>query len=355
MTLEDPRVRRSSTAALTFLAAVGAAPSAFAQQAPTGAPPPEAKVLVEAPKSDFEAPKKEKKVDGTSVSASAGGLLTTGNSRLLAISGNGVYETRFNANGIGASVLGNYGRGAASLGDKVETTAENVQGRVRYDRFLIEDLALFLINTGRHDRFQGLDFRYNLDPGAKYLFLDRAASTLWAELGYDFQYDVRRNADRTVLDADKKPVIDPATGQPERLDRTAADHSIRAFVGHKHGFNKEVTLSLGVEYLQSIVEVTRYRVNGDALFAAKVAGGLAVGVGLSARFDHHPLPGKEKLDTATTLSLIYSFSDAAAPAAKTCPCPEPAPASLQEPPVPPVPPPPAPPPPAGPPSSNPTP
>jgi putative salt-induced outer membrane protein YdiY len=314
--------RRGALTAVSFCAVLGVHGRALAQQAPTGAPPPDAKAVVEAPK-EGEAPKIAKKVDGTTISVSAGGLLTTGNSRLVALSGNGVYETRWNDNGFGASLMGNYGQGAPG-GGEVHVTTENVQGRLRYDRYVVDEFALFLINTGRHDRFQGLDFRYNLDPGAKYLFIPEATRALWVELGYDFQYDVRRDGDRTVLDANKNPVLD-ANGQPQLLDKTATDHSIRAFVGHKHGFNKEVTLALGLEYLQSVVDVDRYRINADALLAAKIGGGLAVGVGFSARFDHQPLPGKEKLDTSTALSLIYAFTDAPEDEKKTCPCPEPPP------------------------------
>src|SRR5450432_4136579 len=90
-------------------------------QTPTGAPPPDAKPLVETPK-ETDAPKIEKKVDGTSVSVSAGGLLSTGNSRLLALSGNGIFEKRFDNNGIGASLIGNYGQGAPG-GASVQVTA----------------------------------------------------------------------------------------------------------------------------------------------------------------------------------------------------------------------------------------
>src|SRR5262249_52437245 len=148
----------------------------------------------------------------------------------------------------------------------------------------------------RHDRFQGLDFRYNLDPGVKYLFVREKASTLWGELGYDFQYDIRRDEDLIQRDA---------TGAVTAvLDKTQTDHSIRAFAGFKHAFNEEVTLSTGVEYLQSLVETDRSRLNFDALFAAKVGGGLALGLGFGARYDNAPLPGKEKLDTSTTVSLI---------------------------------------------------
>lgn len=62
------------------------------------------------------------------------------------------------------------------------------------------------------------------------------------------------------------------------------------------------------------------------MFAAKVGGGLSVGLGFSARYDADPLPGKEKLDTATTLNLIYALSTIKEPEPpKTCPCPEPPP------------------------------
>src|SRR5438067_587913 len=92
-----------------FVAA--AAHAQDAPPAPTGAPPPDAKALVDAPKA-ADAPVIAEKLDGTSVSLSAGGVLTSGNSRLLAMSGSGAYETRFANNGFGASLLGNYGQGA---------------------------------------------------------------------------------------------------------------------------------------------------------------------------------------------------------------------------------------------------
>jgi putative salt-induced outer membrane protein len=296
-----------STLTSVLLVSVGA----LAQAAePTGAPPPEAEALVATPAATAAAPTKEETLDGTTVSLSAGGMMTTGNSRQLALTANGAVETRFDANGVGFSLLANYARGAAE-GEPVEVTAENIQGRLRYDRYLIDRLSLFLINTARRDRFQGLDLRYNLDPGVKYLFVQEPATALWGELGYDFQYDVRRDEARVVLDADDNPVIDPATGEPELLDKTATDHSSRAFVGFTHAFNAEVTLATGVEYLQSFVESERARVNFDALLAAQVGAGLAFGVGVGARYDNAPLPGKEKLDTTTTVSLIYAFSSVA--------------------------------------------
>jgi putative salt-induced outer membrane protein len=297
-----------------FSLALGA--SGAAAQDTMGAPPPDASAMVSAPKAAGDEPKLDNPADGTTASLSAGGQGSTGNSRLFAATINGTVDTRWQDNGFGAGVLGNYGRGSPP-GKPIATTAENVQGRLRYDRYLIDQMSVFLLNTGRHDRFQGIDFRYNLDPGAKYLFLKNAGTSLWVEAGYDLQYDIRRDDALMVMGA--------------MLDKTDLDHSARLFAGAKHAFNDKVTFATGVEFLQSFVHGSHNRLNFDALLAAGLGAGFSVGVGFSARYDHAPLPGKHRLDTATTVSLIFAFSDVGKPPeAPSCPCPA-------EPPAPPAP------------------
>jgi hypothetical protein len=304
---------------------------------PNGAPPPDATVLVAAPVVP-KAAAIDKGPTGTTIALSAGGQEVTGNSRLLAVSGNAVYTRRWDHDAFGASIIGNYGQGAPP-GSAIVETAENVQGRLRYDRYVLKHMSLFLIATGRHDRFQGLDFRLNIDPGVKYLFLDEKTTSLWGELGYDLQYDIRRDDALGVEDAMGNPVINPATGLQEELPKTATDHSGRLFVGFRHAFNEAVVLSWGMEYLQSLLASTEHdsRFNYDALFAAKVGKGLSVGFGISARYDAHPLPGKVDMDTSTTVSLIYGFTNYGEP-------PKPPPPVCAPPPPPPSPPPPPPPP-----------
>jgi putative salt-induced outer membrane protein len=260
-----------------------------------GLPPPEATAVVQAPKAFPEEPKLERKLDGTMISIAAGGQHATGNSQLLALSVNGSFETRWHGNAVGLSLLANYGESAPPEADTVATT-ENIQGRVRYDRYLIDRASLFVINTLRHDRFQGVDLRYNLDPGFKYLLLKVATSSLWAEAGYDFEYDVRRDDARLVEGG-------------FLLDKTSSDHSLRAFGGFRHAFNAEVSLSSGAEYLQSIVAARQFRLNYDLLFSAKVSAALALGFAFNLRYDHSPLPDKRPIDTSTTISLIYAFSN----------------------------------------------
>ncbi|HEX3597670.1 MAG TPA: DUF481 domain-containing protein [Polyangiaceae bacterium] len=305
---------------------------AFADDATMGAPPADATALVEAPKLAEDAPKAEAPKRETTATVSAGGQFSSGNSKLIAATVNGKFEMRRDKDGFGAALLANYGEGAPP-GQPVETTAQNLQGRLRYDRYLLDSTSLFLIGTGRHDRFQGLDFRLNIDPGAKYLFVNTDSTSFWVELGYDFQYDIRRD---DALQPD--PMVAP-------LGKHGTDHSARLFFGFKHAFNKEVTFATGVEYLQSLVEGSRARLNYDALFAANVGAGLALGLGFSARYDHDPLPEKKNLDTATTVSIIYSFSEvptappaaAAAPAAAPPPpTPTPAPVPVPAPAPPPL-------------------
>ncbi|HEX4448703.1 MAG TPA: DUF481 domain-containing protein [Polyangiaceae bacterium] len=325
---------RASRATLVVASCFATAvlPLAFASnasaQSATGAPPADATALVAAPKDNVTAPTPDKPSSGTNISLSAGGQLATGDSRLLAMTANGALDSRWGSDGVGLSILGNYGESATPGNAIVETTA-NVQGRVRYDRYLIDQLSLFLINTGRNDRFQGLDFRYNLDPGAKYLFFNAATNALWIEAGYDFQYDVRRDDAR---------VQSVAMGAPPLplLAKHEVDHSMRLYAGFKHSFNEEVTLSTGVEYIQSFTDTKHQWLNYDLLFAAKIGAGLAIGLGFNARYDSAPLPEKKNLDTATTLSLIYAFSDAAPPkpadAPLPVPCPPPPPAPEAAPP-----------------------
>jgi putative salt-induced outer membrane protein YdiY len=310
-------------------AALSLSRSARADEPALGAPPPETTAAVAAPKANEDVPKIEAPTDETNVTLSAGGQLSTGNSRMVAATANGKFAMRRGADAFGAGLLGNYGESAAP-GQSLQVTTENIQGRLRYDRFLVDRMSLFLIGTGLHDRFQGLQARINVDPGAKYLFVHTGASALWGELGYDFQYDYRLASARVEKDSMGVTELD-ASGNPLLLDKTHVDHSARLFVGLKHAFNKEVSFTTGFEYLQSCVHSTRYRFNYDALFAANVGGGLSLGLGFTAHYDHDPLPTKKDLDTTTTINLIYSLTEASKPGVSPPPAPVPEPAPVPAP------------------------
>ncbi len=285
----------------------------------TGQAPDEAKALV-TQQGETAAPDLTRPHEGTSASVSAGGQAASGNAQLFAATANGTFDMRRGMHGFGASLLGNYAEGAPP-GQSMQRTTQNLQGRARYDLYFLEEASGFLILTGRNDYFQGVDFRLNIDPGVKYLFLDSPKTKLWAEAGYDFQYQINNDDARVLMNAAGTPLSLPYVPTIYVLDKTWTDNSTRLFAGFKEAFNEEVTLSAGLEYLQSVEDATRYRVNLDALVAAKVGGGLSLGLGFSARYDHDPLPGKQTTDTATTLSLIYAFSALPEAPKPPCPCP----------------------------------
>jgi len=272
---------------------------------PLGAPPPDPTALVTAPAArDVPAAYKRVPTTTTTATVSAGGQATTGNAKMLAATVNAKFDLRRANDGFGASLLANYGQSevqGTQTGEHV--TTQNIEGRLRYDRYFGERFSVFGIVTGRNDRFQGLAFRLNLDPGAKYLFVADDRTTLWGELGYDYEFAYRLDSSSVDLDPP--------------IHRKVADHSMRAFVGLKHAFNKEVTLATGLEWLQGFVKSTEdhldfdTRLNFDALLAANLGAGLAIGVGFTALWTDNPLPGKTGLDTTSTVSVIYSMASAA--------------------------------------------
>jgi putative salt-induced outer membrane protein len=344
------------------------ATSVLAQTPPigTGAPPTDLAATVTAPKGPGDGPKPyELSVDSTDAALSAGGQFATGNSRQFAATALGKFNIRRGANAFGASLLGNYAEafvvptstvpGTPAEPGSWQRSTENLQGKLRYDRYLSRSTSLFVQVTGTHDAFQAITFRLNADPGVKYLFVNDESVRLWGEAGYDFQFDDNFTAADGIEQAGSSgPALD-ANGLPYVIARTDTIESSRLFAGFHYAFNKEVQLNLGLEYLQGFggsgggnpaipagytaatvdavpISLTASRVNVDALLAAHVGAGLSIGVGFTAKYNSAPLPGKVDLDTSGTLALIYAFSSPAAKSA-TCPCPPDAPAPPPPPPV----------------------
>ncbi len=227
---------------------------------------------------------------------SAGGLLATGNSRSTAATAAGKLRLRRAANQYSASVAGNYARAASAPDAPMETSVENLQGRVRYDRFLSDSWSVFVAESARRDRFQGLALRLNFDPGLAYYFFDYEKHRLFAELGYDLQYDVRR--DDTIAES----ALDGVD-----VDKTEVRHSGRAFLGYDNKLNSAVSFSTGLEYIQAVTEAENWRVNWDVGLTSSISESFSLATTFSLRFDNNPLPGVEKTDTTTAVSLVYTL------------------------------------------------
>ena len=240
--------------------------------------------------------KKDSANDATEAKIQAGGLSASGNSRSLALTSMGTVRARRGANEFSAAAAANYGRSASKATDPVQTTIENYQGKLRYDRFVSDPLALFSSLSGRRDRFQGLDLRLNLDPGLAYYFVQNPKHQLWSEAGYDLQYDIRRDE-----------AIASALALGTRLGKAKTRHSARLFAGYRNSLNEAVTFNTGVEYLQGLPDTQFWRLNWDVGLTAALAAKFSLATTFSLRYDNQPLSGIKSTDTLTAINLVYQL------------------------------------------------
>ncbi|PRP97696.1 hypothetical protein ENSA5_32030 [Enhygromyxa salina] len=245
--------------------------------------------------------------DATEFDIALGGIFNTGNSTSLAFTGLSNFRLRRTIHQFGASLAGNYGAsGSDTPPPKYDTDTGNVQGLVRYDVFFAKRWTAFVQATGRHDTFQGLDFRMNVDPGFAFYALNKTDHRLWFEAGYDFQYDLRTDAALPVVDENGDPVLD-MNGEQERLDKFQLNHAVRLFAGYSNKLSERVGFDTGLEYLQSVIDPQRLRLNYLASLNTQLVERLSFAVTFTLRYENQPLPNVVKLDTITSFQLAYRF------------------------------------------------
>jgi putative salt-induced outer membrane protein len=245
----------------------------------------------------FEAvAKAEESPDTLEIKLSAGGLSTGGNAESLALTAASKLHYRHDANQLSGAVVGNYGRAKPAGAASTETTVENLQGKIRYDRFITKRVALFGAVSILTNRFLGLDYRLNLDPGLAYYFVDEAKHRMWAEIGYDLQYDLRR-----------EDVVAASIAAGTPLDRSELSHNGRLFVGYENNLSETFALDTGLEYLQRLSETENWRLNWDLGLTSKIAGNFSLATTFNLRYDNNPLQGIKKTDYTTAISLVYQL------------------------------------------------
>jgi putative salt-induced outer membrane protein len=295
-------INKYAAATLSLLAPVALCSNAQAQPAGLVNQPPASAGSTEVAKEGFQPvalPTAESK-DASTLKLTLGGFLSAGNSRTIAFTSAADYFLRRSSSQFTALAAANYGGSAAEAGDPYRTTVNNYQGRVRYDHFFVTGLAGFASVSARRDTFQGLDLRLNFDPGLAYYFIDEQGHRLWAEAGYDLQYDLRNQdyIDDRALEAPLAPLIEDSEVR----------HNLRAFFGYDNQLTDSVKFSTGLEYLQNVQEAKNARVNFDAALTAQLNDDFSVATTFSMKFDNNPLPGVEKTDLITALNLVYTMN-----------------------------------------------
>ncbi len=248
------------------------------------------------------APAADDKNTVNDVSISAGGLFASGNARSVAATAASKGRFRRDDQQFSYGLAANYAR-AGKVGEAVSPTVENVQGLLRYDYYFAEGWSAFLQTSGRRDRFQGLAFRWNVDPGVAHYFIDEKTHRLWAELGYDFQLDARTQ--------DAQDGIKPGSGGPpdptKAVEASKVSHSVRSFVGYENKLNATVSFVTSLEYLQSVQHAEAARLNFDIGIKAQVVNHLSVATTYTMRFDNAPLPGVLDSDSIAAVNLVYTL------------------------------------------------
>lgn len=238
----------------------------------------------------------------TEAALSAGGLFSSGNARTVAITSGGKFRHRDDEHQFTAAAAVNFAR-AGKKGEATDTTVENYQGLLRYDYFLTDNVSLFLQSSARRDRFQGLDLRLNVDPGIAYYFINTKKQVLRAEIGYDLQHDIRRDADLVVAPAATAPPGTP----PTTLEKSKTLHNARAFVGYENKLYEQVAFVSSLEYLQNFEDTETYRLIFDAGLKSNIGGKFAIATTYTMRYENAPLPNVERSDSIASVNLVYTL------------------------------------------------
>lgn len=233
--------------------------------------------------------------DAALVEVSGGGLVASGNSRQVALTTSAKARFRRSAHQGSAAAAVNYAEAASKDTEGLETSVENLQGLLRYDFFFQDRWSAFLSTSARRDRFQGLELRLNIDPGVAYYLLPQPEHMLWLEAGYDFQHDIRRDENRVLPDSGLL------------LDKAESRHSARGFAGYSNKLNERVAVDTGLEYIQSVEQSSKWRLNWDVSMTSNIAGRFSTAVALILRYDHEPLPDVKTLDVLTSFNLVYAL------------------------------------------------
>lgn len=235
---------------------------------------------------------------------SFGALLSTGNARSTAITGGTNFLLRRDKHQFFATFLGNYGRAAPSADAEPVDTVGNLQARTRYDYFVAKRWSLFGMLTIRHDPFQLINARLNVDPGVAYYVINQKLQKLRVEVGYDFQYD--DPSDAAVERGSDGEIIYTAQGETIPLD-SRRTHAARLAGGYSNNMSEAVTFDTELEYLQSLLDGQRWRINWNTRLSAHLVSRLSLAATFALRMDNDPFAGAKNLDTNSSLLLVYRF------------------------------------------------
>ena len=165
-----------------------------------------------------------------------------------------------------------------------EETADNQRLVGQYDRFISEQWFAYLQGSAERDKFQDLNLRTTIGPGAGRQIIDTEKTSLSVEFGPTFvNEDFGTALDREFL-----------TGRwAVKFDMFVFDGFAQLFHSHEGLINLEDTGDILIRTRQG----ARIPLRSDLNMAAQV----------NLDYDAEPAPGRDTMDTKYILSLGYRF------------------------------------------------
>jgi len=175
---------------------------------------------------------------------------------------------------------------AFSTSDDVETTAKRYKIEYQGDKKLT-DISYFFVNSSyEEDQFSGFQYRSTLTAGYGRVMYNENKMTLDAEIGAGIRQS----------ETDKDLITGLSDKENESMGRFALKYLWQ--IEESKSFTSNITVDAGEETTISIFNTS---------FVTMINGDLSLKVSYLARHTSEVPVDKEKLDTVTSISLLYAF------------------------------------------------
>ncbi len=216
-----------------------------------------------------------------SSNAGVNAILNTGNSDNQTVGGQLAVAWKKAKNKIELTANGAYGR--STVAGVTEEVTNNAKAQLRYDRFLAEVMSVFALYGLSFDKPAGFDGIISIAAGFLHEFLRQDPHSLRYEIG-------------------------PSYNHEDRTDDTKEDiFSARGFLGYVFKFSDSAKFAEDLEALVNIEDANDVRINSLTSLIFKLTNIISFQVGFNLRADFQPVPGFEKVDTTTTVGLIFDL------------------------------------------------
>lgn len=174
------------------------------------------------------------------------------------------------------------------------TSAQRLETRVQSDYQTTRRLFAFGALRYQDDRFSGFDYQASISVGMGYRFIDDDVTKLAGRVGAGYrqlrQETLVKNANGVVIDRVRGATTSGAAGT--------------AGLDYEHDLNEHVRM---VDKFLMETGLSNTSLQNDFSLQVKMTEKLALSAGYAVRDNTNPPPGLKKLDTVTTLNVVYGF------------------------------------------------